>query len=185
MLSVTLSQWCNNRRLDRPSPCSDRPPTRVFALHDTDDSDSAACYSSDQDISESTATAPDAIVIGSTNFDDATVDKTITHMVWYVNRGGSSSTYPKCAACGLPGHKIDQCHPLINHCLVQALAYQHPELIKRIKAAYTQFPRNARKKTPRKATVKQVVAILEIPSVEDMPPPTTPPDTVSKLDLVT
>jgi hypothetical protein len=74
--------------------------------------------------------------IGSTALDMATVDRTLEHVVCYVDRKTKNGTYPKCVACGLPGHSIDQCHPLINFCLAGALASQHPDSVRKIQATY-------------------------------------------------
>jgi hypothetical protein len=58
----------------------------------------------------------------------ATVDNETARMVCYVDRGGTSSTYPKCEACGFPGHKAETCHPLVNYFVDQAMVAQHPDL---------------------------------------------------------
>jgi hypothetical protein len=75
--------------------------------------------------------------------DMATVDRTIEHGVCYVDRKTNNESYPKCADCGLPGHSITQCHPLINFCLAQVLSLHHPGIVHKIKAMYKQFPRTA------------------------------------------
>jgi hypothetical protein len=92
-------------------------------------------------------------------------------MVCYINRGDSKSTYPKCEACGLAGHAAEKCYPLIFFCIAQAFASQHPDVLRKIKASYKQFPCNARTRTPRKVTVKQIVAFLDPPAVKDIPVP--------------
>jgi hypothetical protein len=87
-----------------------------------------------------------------------------------VDHGGASSTYPKCEACGLTGHKADQCHPLVNYCVAQAMIAQHPDLVRHITAAYKKFPRHVRSRTPRKATVKQLVAVLDLQTFGETSP---------------
>jgi hypothetical protein len=89
-------------------------------------------------------------------------------MICYIDHGGTKSTYPKCASCGLPGHSADNCFLLINFCIAQALAAQHPEVVRKIKAAYKQFRLNARSITPCKATIKQIIAFLDLPTTDDM-----------------
>jgi hypothetical protein len=37
-----------------------------------------------------------------------TVDRSVEHIICYVTRGNDKGTYPKCVACGLPGHTIDK-----------------------------------------------------------------------------
>jgi hypothetical protein len=64
---------------------------------------------------------------------------------------------------------VKKCYTLVNFCIAQELASQHPELVRKIKAACKQFPRNARSCTPRKATIKQIVAFFDLPTTEDMP----------------
>jgi hypothetical protein len=69
----------------------------------------------------------------------------------------------------LAGHSAKKCPPLINFVIAQALAAQHPDVVQKIKAAYKQFPRHQRSRTPRKATINQIVASLDLPTLEDMP----------------
>jgi hypothetical protein len=87
--------------------------------------------------------------------------------VCFVAGSTPKGSYPKCAACGLPGHNIDQCHPLIHFCLDQALAARHPDIVARIKTAYKQFPRSTHSKTPRFASVKQLVSVLNLPPEDE------------------
>jgi hypothetical protein len=101
--------------------------------------------------------------IGSTAWDMATVDCALENVVCYVDRKTKNGTYPKCVACGFPGHSIDQCHPLINFCLAGDLASQHPDIVRKIQATYKMFPRTARGRPPRPPTVKQLVAALDLP----------------------
>jgi hypothetical protein len=112
MLSVSLTQWCSEERLDAPSVRNDKPEAPVFDL------DGIAKEMSDLSID---SPPPSDLILGSRRIPAATVDNAIAHMVCYVDRGGASSTYPKCEACGLPGHKADQCHPLVNYCVAQAM----------------------------------------------------------------
>jgi hypothetical protein len=163
MLSVTLTQWCEEERLESPISRTERPSTPsapVFAIDNIQDSFT--------DMSFPASISPD-LVIGHTRIDATKIDNAIAHMVCYINRGGTKSMNPMCKACGLPGHSADKCCPLICFCIVQSLAVQHPEVIRKIKAAYKQFPRNAQSHTPHKATVKQIVAFLYLPTTEDMP----------------
>jgi hypothetical protein len=105
MLSVTLTQWCGEERLDTPSARGDKQETPVFALADI-------CTDLD-DLSFDSPPSSD-LIIGPQHVPADTVDNAVAHMICYVDRGGASITYPKYDACGLPGHKADQCHPLVN-----------------------------------------------------------------------
>jgi hypothetical protein len=154
MLSVTFTQWCEEERLDAPSAKVSSPSPHVFAIDNLQDLD---LYDRPH------ALAPREISIGNTTIDLETINRALAHVICYVDGGTSKSAYPKCSACGLPGHKIEQCHPLINFCLVQVLAAQHPDIVKRIKAAYTQFPRNTRSRKPRTSSVKELVSMLDLP----------------------
>jgi hypothetical protein len=145
MLTVTFTKWCEEERLDAPSAKVSSPSPRVFAIYDLQDLDLS---------DRPHALAPREISIGNTTINLEMVDRALAHVICYVDGGTSKSAYPKCSACGLPGHKIEQCHPLINFCLVQALAAQHPDNVKRIKVDYTQFPRNARSRKPRTSSFK-------------------------------
>jgi hypothetical protein len=68
--------------------------------------------------------------------------------------------YPKCTACGLSIHYVEQCHPLVNFCLAQALYVKHPDIVRKIKADYKQFPCTARGFPSHPSTVKQLVEDL-------------------------
>jgi hypothetical protein len=181
MLSVTLTQWCGEERLDTPSARGDKQDNPVFALDDI-------CPDL-TDLSIDNSPSSD-LIFGPQRVPADTVDNAIAHMIYYVNRGGASRTYPKCEACGLTGHKSDQCHPLVNYYVAQAMIAQHQDLVRRITAAYKKFPRHARSRTPRKATVKQLVAVLDLPTFgETLPDPViaalTPADStdfVTRLD---
>jgi hypothetical protein len=161
MLSVTLTQWCAEERLDAPSVQADKPDTPVFLLDDLASDLTDICIQ---------ASPSNDLVVGTHRIPAATVDNAIAHMVCCVDRGGTSSTYPKCEACGLPGNKAETCHPLVNYCVAQAMVAQHPDLVRRIKAAYKQFSQNTRYRTPRKATGKQLVAVLNLPTTFDSTP---------------
>jgi hypothetical protein len=116
------------------------------------------------------------LAIGHTRIDAKNINNAIAHMVCYVDRGERKSTYPKCEACGLLGHSIDKCFSLTNFAIAQAISAQQPKVVRKIKAAYKQFPRTARpSRTPRKATVKQIVAFLDLPTMDDMPLPIESP----------
>jgi hypothetical protein len=184
MLSVTLTQWCADERLDAPSVRSEKSEAPVFVLDDAvPDCDDLATDLGDTHLHESSSTD---LIVGSRRIPAATVDNAVAHMVCYVDRGSVTSSYPKGEACGLPGHKAETCHPLVNFCVAQAMAAQHPDLVRRIKAAYKQFPRNQRARTPRKATVKQLVTVLDLPAPpEDIDPscPSDPTDVVTCLDV--
>jgi hypothetical protein len=88
-------------------------------------------------------------------------------MVCYVDRGGTSSTHPKCEACCFPGHEAETYHPLVKYCVDQAMVAQHPDLVRFIKAAYTQFTSIIRSHTPHKETVKQFMSVLDLPTTFD------------------
>jgi hypothetical protein len=111
-----------------------------------------------------------------------TVDRVMEHVVCYVDRKTNNGSYPKCVACGLPGHSIDQCHPLINFCLAGALARQHPDIVRKIQATYKLFPRTARGRPSRPPTVKQLVAALDLPlSMLDSAEPPVVSDSIDQL----
>jgi hypothetical protein len=59
----------------------------------------------------------------------------------------------------------------VNFCLAQALAAQHPDIVKRIKAAYAQFPRSNRSRPPRVSSVKQLVSLLDLPPEDSISGP--------------
>jgi hypothetical protein len=105
------------------------------------------------------------------SIDMVTVDRALEHMICYIdNKSRNDTSYPKCTTCGLPGHTIEQCHLLVNHCLAQALAAQRPYIVWKIKAQYKQFPCTASGKPSRlswSATVKRFVAALDIFEDED------------------
>jgi hypothetical protein len=162
MLGVTLTQRCKEECMELPSSRTERsslPSAPVFAIDNVQDS-LADLYLS--------VTPPQDLLLGHTKIDSAKLENAIVHMVCYIDRGGTKSTYPKCDTCGLARNSAEKCFPLINLCIAQTLASQHPEVVRKIKAAYKQFPRNARSRTPRKATVKQIVAFLDLPTTEDM-----------------
>jgi hypothetical protein len=115
--------------------------------------------------------SPPSILFGHTSIYTGTVNRAIQHIVCYVDRGSQKSYYPKCTACGFPGHTLDKCHPLVNFCLAQALTAHHPDIVKRIKAAYAQFPRSNRSCPPRVSSVKQLVSMLDLPPEESISGP--------------
>jgi hypothetical protein len=151
MLSVTLIQWCEEERLEIPTSRIERPSLPSAPVFDID---AAPAESEELSLPESPLTD---LIIGKTRIDADNIDNAIAHMVCYVDSGARKSNYPKSEACGLPGHSIDKCSPLINSVIAQALAAQHPEVVCKIKTAYKQFPRNVRSHTPRKSTIKQSV----------------------------
>jgi hypothetical protein len=163
MLGVTLIQWCEEERLEIPTSRTERPTNPSAPMFAIDVTQDDFAY-----ISLSDPPSPD-LIIGHTHIDADKIDNAIAHLVCYVDSGARKSKYPKCEACGLPGHSIDKCFPLTNFAIAQALAAQHPEVVRKIKTAYKQFPRTDRSCTPRKATVKQIVAFLDLPTAEDMP----------------
>jgi hypothetical protein len=174
MLGVTLTQWCAKGKMESPSPRTERShmsSTPVFAIEDNseDDQDTFTPLLFQE------SPSPD-VILGHTCVPSDKIDNAIQHMVCYIDRGGSKSNYLKCEACGLAGHTAEKCNPLIFFCIAQALASQHPDVVRKIKAAYKQFTRNARTRTPRKATVKQIVAFLDLPAIEDIPISVYPSD---------
>jgi hypothetical protein len=70
-------------------------------------------------------------------------------------------------ACGLTGHTIDKYFPLVNFCIAQALASQHPAIVKKIKATFKTFVRTNRSRPPRVSSGKQLVSLLDLPPVVD------------------
>jgi hypothetical protein len=133
-------------------------------------------------VSTSRESPPPDLPIGATLTDAFAVYTYVARMVCYVDRRGFAKTYPKCADCGLPGRTIEKCDPLINYCLAQALAAQHPDVVKRIKASYKQFLDHARSWMPHDATVKQLVAYLDIPDFDQLADPV---DSINQLNTVT
>jgi hypothetical protein len=112
--SYTLTQWCNKECVELPSvKSSEHPPDCVFAL------DFPA-----QDIIDSQSnTNPSILHFGDRAIDATMVDRAIAHAICYVDRKARpDSAYPRCITWELPGHTIDKCHPLVNHCIAQALA---------------------------------------------------------------
>jgi hypothetical protein len=178
MLGVTLIQWCEEEHLEIPTSRKEgptNPSAPLFAINATQDDFT--------DLSLSDSPLP-YLIIGHTHIDAEKIDNAIAHLVCYVDSGARKSNYTKCEACGLSGHSIDKCFPLINFAIAQALAAQHPEVVRKIKSAYKQSPRTARSRTPRKATVKHIFAFLDLPTTEDIPLPVAPEDSAVS-DLVT
>jgi hypothetical protein len=152
MIGVTLTQWCVEERIDLPStkPVDSAP---VFAV------DSQA----HQHFGPAADTTPGTVQLADRSIDATPVDRAIAHVICYVDRKArTDSVYPKCIPCGLPGHAIEKCHPLINHCIAQALAAQHPEIVKRIKATCKMFPRSSRGRPTHPATITQLIAELDL-----------------------
>jgi hypothetical protein len=127
MLSVTLTQCCAEEPLDAPSVRADNPDASVFVLGD---------LASDLEAAHIQESPSSDLIVGSHWISTATVDNAIAHMVCYVDLSGTSSTYPKCEACGLPGHKVEIFYPLVNYCVAQTMVAQQPDLVSHIKAAY-------------------------------------------------
>jgi hypothetical protein len=168
MLSVTPTQWCVEELLELPSANNIGPSSSVFAIQDSN----PKIKDTYLDIAHLTLNVSHpSILFGHTSIDTGTVDRAIQHIMCYADRGSKKSSYPKCTACGLPGHTLEQCNPLVNFCLAQALAAQHPDIVKHIKAAYAQFPRLNRSRPPRVSSVKQLVSLLDLPPEESISGP--------------
>jgi hypothetical protein len=85
MLSVTLTQWCEEERLELPSARASAPAPRIFALQDTADAiDGLTDLSMD--------TAPSPLHLGHTMVDSTVVDTAVEHIICYVAAGASKST---------------------------------------------------------------------------------------------
>jgi hypothetical protein len=170
MMSVTLDQWCAEENLEPLNPRSYRqaiPNTvRVFHLDTTDDSSLNESVLIDG-YNTSSAHSDNMLSLGTTSMSSDAINTIIEHMVCYVDRPDRSLTYPKFDACGLPGHKIEQCHPLVNFCLAQAFNQKRPDLVKRIKSAYQKFPRSHRPPPSKISSVTQVIEFLELPDVAE------------------
>jgi hypothetical protein len=113
MISVTLTQWCEEEHLELPSSlmeCPSNPLAPVFAIEDI--------RGDFTDMSFPASTSPD-VIIGHTRIDAAKIYSSIAHMVCYIDREGTKIIYPQCEACGLPGQSSDKCFPMINFCIVQ------------------------------------------------------------------
>jgi hypothetical protein len=78
MLSVTLTQWCGEERMDTPFARSDKQDTPVFALD-------GICADM-EDLSFDSPPHSD-LVIGPYRVPADTVDKAVAHMICYVDRG--------------------------------------------------------------------------------------------------
>jgi hypothetical protein len=168
MLSVTLTQWCVEEQLELPSARITGPSSSVFAIQDSDP------IINDTDLAIANLTldvSHPSILFGHTHINTGTVDRAIQHIVFYVDHGSKKSSYPKCTSCGLPGHTLEQCQPLVNFCLAQALAAQHPDIVKRIKATYAQFLRSNRSRPPRFSSIKQLVSLLDLPPEDSISGP--------------
>jgi hypothetical protein len=74
--------------------------------------------------------------VGHISAGAATVNLTIEHVVCYIARGSDKGSYPKYTACGLPGHTMEKCFPLIILCIAHVPVSDHPNLGKHIKATY-------------------------------------------------
>jgi hypothetical protein len=157
MLSATIAQWCIEERLEYSSLNIDIPASHVLEVQDSD-------LHSFTDMHIDEASPP--LSFSSKTIDATTVEMTIKHIVCYVAGGAQKGTYPKCSTCGLPGHKIEQCHPLIIFSLTQALAAQHMDIVKCIKATYKLFPRTNHTRAPRIFSVKQLVSLFNLPSYD-------------------
>jgi hypothetical protein len=163
MLAVTLLQWCDEDRLAPPQDKSSSAPLRtptssLFELQDTVATHFPEAASN---------SSPSEIYFGAMTIAEETVDRYVEHIICYVARGSEKGSYPKCVACGFPGHTIDKCFPLVFFCIAQALASQHPEIVKKIKATFKTFARTNRSRPPRVSSVKQLVSLLDLPPVVD------------------
>jgi hypothetical protein len=142
--------------MELPSAKVIGPSSSVFALLDSPPTaDDTVTDFSDMQLNSS----PPSIIFGHTSIDTGTVDCAIQHIVCYVDHDSQKGSYPKCTSCGLLGHTLEKSHPLVNFCLAQALAAQHPDIVKRSKAAYAQFPRSNCSCPPRVSSVKQLVSM--------------------------
>jgi hypothetical protein len=98
------------------------------------------------------------------NIDMAMVERTIKHVVLYVDKRANNVSCPRCTSCGLPCHSIDQCRLLVNYCLAQDFSQQHPKIVRKIKVLYKMFPRSTRGHPSRSSMVKQLVSALDLGS---------------------
>jgi hypothetical protein len=163
MLAVTLMQWCDEDRLAPPTDKASSAPHRTLPSSLFELQDAAA----DHFTEETSENGPSEIDFGAMTIAEETVDRSVEHIVCYVARGNEKGSYPKCVACGLPGHTIDKCFPLVNFCIAQALASQHPAIVKKIKETFKTFARTNRSRPPRVSSVKQLVSLLDLPPMVD------------------
>jgi hypothetical protein len=92
MLSVTLTQWCVEERLELPSAKIIGPSSSVFAIQDS----APTVEDTGPAIADLTLNvSPPSIIFGHTSIDTGTVDRAIQHIVCYVDRGSQKSSYPK------------------------------------------------------------------------------------------
>jgi hypothetical protein len=159
MMSVTLTQWCVEERLEFPSAKVMGPSSSVLLFMVTlIRVDDAVATFADLQLDP----IPDSICFWSHQHRHRYGGSCHpTHSVLRQPRF-SKGSYLKCSACGLPGHTLDKCHPLVNFCLAHALVAQHPDIDKRIKAAYAQFPRSNSSRPPRVSSVKKLVSLLDL-----------------------
>jgi hypothetical protein len=110
MLSVTLTQWCVEERLELPSSKVMGPSSPVFYLQEhPPTADDAATAFEDLQLDPT----PDSICFGHTNIDIGTVDRAIQHIVCYVDRGSQKGSLRSCVVIpqlaidsGEPGFKV-------------------------------------------------------------------------------
>jgi hypothetical protein len=96
-------QWCDEDRLAPPNNKASSaplriPPSSLFELQDT-----AATHFPEA----ASNTGPSEIEFGAMTIAEETVDRYVEHIICYVARGSEKGSYPKCVACVLPGHTID------------------------------------------------------------------------------
>jgi hypothetical protein len=182
MISVTLTQWYKEENLEPPPmKRQDAAPSHVLKVDDVADSvDDAVASFSDFYLQGQDS----SILLDAMHVDVETLDRTIEHVVFDVDcKQKSDTNYPKCLGCGLPGHSMEKCYPLINHCIAQTMAAQHPGIVKRIKVAYKQLPRTSCSRPCRPATVKQLVAELQLCAESPTPAVFDSIEHVATLDL--
>jgi hypothetical protein len=120
MLSVNHSQWFTGERLNSPSVKGTVSPLdRIFELQYEAPSFKHLSLKHDHS----------SLQLDSMYIPMTTVDRTIEHIVCYVYHKAIIEPYPKCENCAPPIHYINQCHPLTNFCLDQALCIQHPDIV--------------------------------------------------------
>jgi hypothetical protein len=119
-LGVTLTHWCIVEQLETPNTkASNSAPDHVFHIDDVIEDIDGCTWVLEQSV----------LQLGTPSVDMTTVDCVIKQIVLYMDKRERHKSYPKFTACGLPGHSIDQFHPLVNYCIAHALSQSGKALV--------------------------------------------------------
>ena len=176
MLAVTFTQWCKEEGLDQPSTFRNEKSLPIHSLQESDSDDD-----SDHPLTNHHGSSG-IIESGGHTFSVNQLDQVTEHMICYMaKKDNKDSKYPKCDICQLPGHTVENCHPLINVALAQAFLKKEPKVLAQILKKYKSIPRGSR--GPRKKggrskvhSLEEMIAALEItPDSPDTSPSSSPP----------